>query len=296
MSDYMKKEQFQKEIRKVKNLFFKRMGYELNYENPQSYNEKVIWKQYNNTNPLLHFVDDKYLVRSYLRNFLGKEEANKILVPLFAVFTDPNIDIANLPEEYVIKSTRGSGTNRIVIKDNPVTQQELTALCVYWLRRDPAWYTRWEYMSDKEITRRIIIEKLLRDKHGNIPDDYRFYIIHGKCQLVMYNTPFQSDGVRATGFYTAAWEKLNVHRRGKKWQEASCVEKPNRWEEAVQLAEKLAEPFDMVRIDLYIFDDKIYFGEFTHNPGAGLTKFEPIEYDFELGKKWTIRKDYWRNK
>ena len=54
----------------------------------------------------------------------------------------------------------------------------------------------------------------------------------------------------------------------------------------LEVARKLAQGFDYIRIDLYAFADKIYIGEMTHYPGSGMEKFTPIEFDFELGKLW----------
>jgi len=50
------------------------------------------------------------------------------------------------------------------------------------------------------------------------------------------------------------------------------------------LAEKLAEPFDYVRVDLYNLNGKIFIGELTHYPASGIGKYEPSSFVFELGK------------
>ncbi len=53
---------------------------------------------------------------------------------------------------------------------------------------------------------------------------------------------------------------------------------------------KIAESFkgfDFVRVDLMLADD-IYLSELTHYPGSGIAKYEPIEFEYELGKNWKI--------
>lgn len=51
----------------------------------------------------------------------------------------------------------------------------------------------------------------------------------------------------------------------------------------IQIAEKLAQNIPFVRVDLYEINNKLYFGELTFFPGAGLTKFEPDEFDRKFG-------------
>jgi len=43
----------------------------------------------------------------------------------------------------------------------------------------------------------------------------------------------------------------------------------------IAIAEKLAAEFPYARIDLYEHQGRIYFGEITHYPGAGLGVFDP---------------------
>ena len=58
-------------------------------------------------------------------------------------------------------------------------------------------------------------------------------------------------------------------------------------EKMMQVARCLSEDFQLVRVDLYSFDEKIYFGEITHYPGSGLDRFDSYDLDLQLGKKIT---------
>ena len=53
-----------------------------------------------------------------------------------------------------------------------------------------------------------------------------------------------------------------------------------------RLAERLAEGFGFLRIDLYSVGGHIYFGEFTVYPGGIGLSFKPRELDLALGGKW----------
>ena len=60
-------------------------------------------------------------------------------------------------------------------------------------------------------------------------------------------------------------------------------QKPNRFEEMLAIAEKLSKNFTTIRIDLYLCDNKIYFGEMTFFDGSGFDRIEPIEWDYRMG-------------
>jgi len=68
-----------------KRTFYRKLGYSLNLKNPQSFNEKIVWKKIYDRNPLLPITADKVQVRSYIKEVLGEEQAQEILIPLLYV-------------------------------------------------------------------------------------------------------------------------------------------------------------------------------------------------------------------
>lgn len=61
------------------------------------------------------------------------------------------------------------------------------------------------------------------------------------------------------------------------------IKRPECLEELLKEARKLAGDFPHVRIDFYIVNNKIYFGEITFTNGAGFDKIYPYSFDVELG-------------
>jgi hypothetical protein len=98
-----------------------------------------------------------------LKDVLGQQEAEKILIPLLYVTDKPEtIPFDDLPEEYIIKSNHASGWNMIVEKTSPpVNRKQIIAQCRKWLSK-PYGLKRHEWAYQK-IKRKIVIEKLLRD-------------------------------------------------------------------------------------------------------------------------------------
>ena len=69
------------------------------------------------------------------------------------------------------------------------------------------------------------------------------------------------------------------------------VSKPEKFEEMKKIAERLAQPFQFVRVDLYQVGGKVYFGELTFFPAGGAPDFVPSEYDRIVGNMWELRRD-----
>jgi hypothetical protein len=291
-----------------KRRFFSKLGYYPDLKNPHSFNEKVLWKKIYDRNPLLPIISDKYKVREYLKEVLGEKEAKKILIPLFHVTDNPeNIPFDNLLEEYIIKPNHASGMSILaeniekqkrytivqgkkttILSDCNSTREKIIEVCKKWLSIPYNLYkNEWAY---QKIKRKIVIEKLLRDKSGKTPVDYKFKVFHGKCQLIQVIYDRFVDINR--GWYTPGWNYINV--KGS-IRQAGCEKKPENLKYMIDLAELLGKPFDFIRVDLYSVDSYIYFGELTNYPMSGLTPFNPASYDFELGSKWKLIPGYWKH-
>ena len=59
--------------------------------------------------------------------------------------------------------------------------------------------------------------------------------------------------------------------------------KPNMINEAFAVSEKISKGFPFVRVDLYIVNGKIYFGEMTFTPCGGMDNEDLPEKDRVLG-------------
>ena len=97
----------------IKKQFKEALGYELNLENPKTYNEKLQWLKLYYHNPLMTKCADKYLAREYIKEKIGEE----YLIPLIGVWDKvEDIDFNSLPKQFVLKVNWGSGQN-IIVKD-----------------------------------------------------------------------------------------------------------------------------------------------------------------------------------
>ena len=264
--------------------FYKKVGYRLNLKNPKSFNEKIVWKKINDRNPLLSVTSDKYKARSYLRKVLGEEKAEEILIPLLHVTDKPEtIPFERLPSAFIVKPNHASGY-KIIVENSHFNQKEIIKTCRRWLKTPygPE-KLEWAYQP---IKRKIIIEKLLREKDGKIPKRYSFQMFHGKCKLVHAIIVNKKNNTSVTSF-DEKWNFSSVKITN--YAQEPKIKKPENYKIMLELAEELSKPFNFVRVDLYNINGKIYFGELTHYPVSGTGKFEPQSFDFELGKYWKIK-------
>jgi hypothetical protein len=275
-------------------IFYRKVGYKLNLKNPKSYNEKIVWKKINDRNPLLPITTDKYKLRSYIKKVLEKEKAKEVLIPLLYVTDQPEtIPFERLPSDFMVKPNHASGLY-IIVENGNFNKKKIIKTCRRWLKTSYGLEKlEWAYQP---IKRKIMIEKLLRDDDGNIPKDFKFYMFHGKCKSVHVSVHliFDRKDNHSRSYFDEKWNFLSVKRSPSPL--GPKIKKPKKHEIMLELAEKIAEAFDFVRVDFYNLNGKIYIGELTHYPASGRGKFEPQSFDFELGKYWKIKPKYWENK
>ncbi len=84
----------------LKETFKKRVGYDLDLENPKSFNEKIMWFKLYYQDPLMTKCCDKFAVKEYVDKTIGPGH----VVPTIAAWDNPDeIDFDALPEQFVLK-------------------------------------------------------------------------------------------------------------------------------------------------------------------------------------------------
>lgn len=259
-----------------------KFGRRLNLKNPERFTEKIQWYKLNYKNDIMPTCSDKFAVRQYIKD-KGLED---ILVNLYKVYTSPDqINLAELPDKFVMKVSNGSGTNFICRDKSKANQQEIINDFKWFCRKVKANSGReWPYMKTKSV---IVVEELLEDPShlNNAVNDYKIFCYNGKPEYVICISDRYSDQCNHL-VYTTDWKKVYVASEGARIDENA--EKPENLDEMLSIASKLSEDFPFARIDLYSVLGKIYFGEITFYPWSGYMEFEPDEFDFELGEKFEL--------
>lgn len=258
-------------------------GYELDLDNPKTFNEKLQWLKLYDRKPLYTKLVDKYLVREYVKEKIGEE----YLIPLLAVYERAeDIDFDALPNEFVLKCNHNSGGLFICKDKSKLTPEKIAEVRKKLnnsLKYDFYLYSReWPY---KDVPRKIIAEKYMVDESGYELKDYKFFCFNGKVKF------FKIDFDRFIG-HRANYYDLNgnILPFGETVCPPSREKHPivvNEIKEMIKYAEILSKDIPFVRIDLYNVNHKIYFGEITFFPASGLGKFEPEKWDRIFGD-WLV--------
>jgi len=250
-------------------------------------NEKIQWLKLYDRTSLHTKCADKYAVRDYVRS----KNLEQILIPLLFYTEDVNNIAFNiLPEPpFIIKTTHASADG-IIVKDKTkidwkAARQELRHLLkmnYYFQKRE------WAY---KNIQPRIVVEKLLLDRHGNIPYDFKIHCFHGVPKIIQVDMDRFFNHKR--NFYDTQWNLLNftwcpVLNGSPVWPKGRNIRPPQQLKDMLQIAKILSSEFLYARIDLYNFEDKIYFGEITFYHGCGMEIFKPAIWDKKIGDMLTL--------
>ena len=246
----------------------------LNLGDPQSFNEKLNWLKLNDRNPLYTRLANKYDVKEYVRECIGEE----YVVPCYGVWESfDDIDFDKLPDRFILKCTHDSG-GRIVCTDKATfDKRRAKERLETTMRNNFFWWTReWVY---KDVKPRILADMLLDDHTGEVLRDYKFWCFNGVPKY-MYCT-IKNDDV-FENFYDMDFNVVNIDHGFKR--AVPEFDKPECFELMKTLAGKLSKGIPFVRVDFFLVEGRVYFGELTFYDWAGLRPFATYDQDLELGR------------
>ena len=257
----------------------RRVGRFPHLRNPSTFNE-IILDRCLHPDPIWSILADKLAVRDYVKARVGE----KHLIPLIAapdVFSADVFD--SLPDSFVMKANHGCGFVKVVWNKRDVSFNELRKIADEWLATD--FYLASRERHYRSITPRIYFEKLLIDRSGKVPADYKINIFERENGAPVIYTGVVSDrfGVPRHDFYDTDWNRLDIAAAGYPCSTEPTPRPPN-WAEVISVARRLSAGLGYVRVDLYAFDGEIFFGELTFTPGAGVTRFSRDSFDDEWGR------------
>lgn len=254
-------------------MFMIRHRYFPNFSKPRSLNEKINYIKLFNRNPLRKEIVDRLKVRDYVK----KKSADVKLPNLLWKGVDFNQNVwEKLPNKFVIKANHGSKMTLVVDK-NRKNFDSCNIEVQSWLDKDYSKIGReWMY---KGLDKYLIVEEML-SVDGEVPPDFKFFVLSGRVEIVQVDLARFSSQRR--NLYTREFKKMDATLF---YDDTTDIDKPSCYEIGLQIAEELAVDLDFIRVDLYLLNDDVYFGELTNTPGNGFERFKPKSLDFELGAK-----------
>lgn len=235
--------------------FRQSVGYRLNYKNPCTFNEKLMWLNKYWIPQLKVDCTDKYAIHTYVQS----KDLGNILTPILGVHTDvEKIDFEFLPNQFALKCTHGCGQN-IFCRDKEKLDWDATKKQIKaWLKIDystVAGERHYHYIQP-----RVLVEELISEIP---PMEYQFWCVHGEpdsCLACRKNI----DGTYDSWSYSLEghrlWERTSENKED--------IEIPTLYSTMIEYARILAEPFPFVRIDFYQINDSIRLAELTFTAGG----------------------------
>lgn len=265
-------------------IYFIRYRRFLTYNRPVYFSEKIQVKKIRDRHPLLSVTADKLEVKEYVAKLCPDVGVAKVLWTASCVNEVKNFTSVSLPQTYVIKSNYGS-QDVIIVRDGrkpsaDVLLKKYALSSSIWKRGVGGVYGEWAY---KSIPRKIFVEDFIGDGE-KVPEDYKFFVYHGRVHFVQVDHGRFSDHRR--NMLDRDWRDLGFEYSHPRRDPPPP--RPEKLTDMIAVAEVLAKPFDFVRVDLYLVRGKIYFGEFTHYPGGGFEVFPNDDWDYKFGQPWII--------
>lgn len=261
--------------------FYKHFKRFPNLKNPKSYVEKIQWLKLYDHNPLYTSLVDKYLVKDYITKVVGKEYT----VPTIGIWDKAeDIEFEKLPDKFVLKCTHDSGRVIICTDKSKIDKEWVIKEMKYSLKRDFYAITQeWPY---KNVKRKIIAEEYLVDESGTELKDYKFFTFGGKVEFIQVD--FGRFTNHRRNFYNKTWDLLNI-QQNYPTDYSTNIKKPDKLEDMISIAEKIASNLIHVRVDFYCTPERIYIGELTFYHDSGFIEFFPSEINNVLGEKIKIQ-------
>jgi hypothetical protein len=249
-------------------------GYALNLEEPSTFGEKIQWTKLYDRKPEYKQYVDKIAVRTLIEQKIGA----KYLIPIFQICDEPSqIRWEELPNRFVIKCSHDSASTIICRDKGAINREYVVKKIKKSQKRDWFWYGReWAY---KDIKPRIIIEAFLSD-NDRTPDDYKVLCCNGKAkEIEVHKDRFDNHGLQD---YDTNWKCVCKTFEGYAEFDKGC-ERPECLEEMLAMSERLAANTIISRIDWYIVEGKLYFGEITLYESAGFFGGASQDWDKKIG-------------
>lgn len=249
-----------------------------NLKHPQNFTEKLNWLKLHDRRPLYTKLADKCEVKKYVSEKIGSDK----IIPLLGVWDHFNeIDFDQLPDQFVLKCTHDSGGFRICKDRSNFDQEEARQFFNIELRKNYYWNKReWVY---KDIKPRIIAEPYIDSLGKPESFEYKLTCMNGVCKVFTICTGIAHSDfeLRTNDHYDRDFNHLPWYAYYKNSKKP--VQIPPQAKEMIEYAEILSEGIPQVRVDFYVINDKVYFGEMTFYTWAGIIEFTPPEWNDIMG-------------
>lgn len=257
--------------------FYSSFGYNIDWDDPVTFNEKLNWLKLNYHNPAMHECADKAVFDDYVARKLpefGLHHVPKLAILRSIEEFTPGL-YADLPEKFLVKSNFGSGAQFFADKKSVSHKEVMDSMSRYFDPRANHYYFAFEF-SYKDIKPAVVIEKVI-----DIECKIEFFCFNGEPFIYrIVRNPGQQNG--RENLYDMEGRRLDAA-----WHYPHFAPdfRPDYFEAILAAAKTLSAPFPHARVDFHAGKDMWHFNEMTFYTWAGLKPLRPYGLDVILGGK-----------
>ena len=279
--------------RDIINIRYKeKYNYPLEFLEVTTFLDKLNWFKLNYHSKIIIELTDKYAVRQYVKNKVGKD----ILLPLLNVYNCNaeilyNLDIDQLPDKVIFASTINEQKVFLNKKDDNFDYQWATSLDMYGNKNYnlfllpilDAYHNK--YFQNLEWGYKYIIPRLL--VYDNTNDiykhklSYKIMCFNSKPTVIKVN--IKENDKKYANFYNLNWKLLPVTQEYPNTYYE--LKPPSYINELIEISKKLSEDFPyFIAIDFIGHENHFYFEKFDFYSDDILASLSNKEYDIKWGK------------
>ena len=269
-----------------------------NFRRPTLWSEKVAWRVLNDERTILKMGADKLASKEFMRGLIAKSETTlKCLIPE-TYWVGTSVEELRsyehqLPSRWVLKPNHSCG--RVVLVDSaqqPIDWKRLEQVTSRWLAPDEE-VTVMGHQAYRGARPLLFVEQRI----GGLdtpPNDIRVFGFGNPDGGTSVWEIQESTGSHTSAFTNYRFNDRYVRKEQYHFRDGAAASTTLIEASSDQLRASLLDigrdalaPFDHVRVDFYIEQGALWFGELAVYPGAGLVVYG-INIDRERGALWQL--------
>ncbi len=255
-------------------------GHNPNFRHPKDLAEIILASMQKKSFLKYAYYADKWRVRDYIESKGLKD----ILLDVYGAWDKADdIDFNALPDKFALKPNNGSGGHFFCRDKSKINVQLVREQMNKSLMLDTLGYHFEPHYN--HIKPLIYAEELIDTGSEAWPVDYKFTCLKGQIADVFVCCERETGRTRYITLDTE-WNVLPYTKE--EYLPSTVPAKPKHLDRMIDIAKILSSDFDIVRVDLYEYKDKVYFSELTFSPWGGQMYSYTNDALVILGKKYNM--------
>ena len=271
-------------------LFLRAFGRWGNFRSPRTFREKAQWRTINDRRVRLSFAQDKLAAKEYLRR-VAEALGEPMRIPE-TYWVGTNIEQLRelsdrLPARWVLKPNHSAGRYALIDSEaHAIDWEVLRALGREWVKHDEEERVmgHWAYGQARHL---LVAEERI-GRGDRAPNDVKVSCFDGVPHYFFWAD--RSEPPARYAFFNPDGTQFSWGDPGELRTNAAAREKiptdPVR-ERMLKIAAAASAPFDWMRVDFYVHESEVWFGELTLYGAGGLYVIDD-ENNQRFGALWKL--------